>query len=361
MSLHKDNGKYRVRWRQGGRQRSRTFDRKADADLFEAEVRRRRQLGPTLARDVLQATITLDEFVRTGFRTHAVTLAPASRRHYRWALENHLTGLLDTPLAAIDVPLLAAYQRRLLDTGRTPNTVRESMTKLSGILQVAVEHGQIASNPVRSLRKVPRGAHEEVRALSPRNLEQLITVCNGRDRAIVLLAGHLGLRPIEVRMAPWHAFTGDTFTVGRARTKKTAARTRVLTVPQTTARELKRWRMEAGRPNDDEPIIGETTESALNQWTWKTFKPIVAGVLGRDDVTLYTLRHSHASALHYCGFTVVDAARRMGHGPALHVATYAHVIDALGATRYPDLDSLIEAARDTTEQTDSVYRAPNSH
>jgi integrase len=359
MSIHREGKKYRVRWRQGDRQHSRTFDRKHDADLFDAELRRRRQLGPTLARDVLQATITLDEFIRTGFRTHAVMLAPASRRHYRWALENHLTGLLDTPLAAIDVPMLATYQHRLLDTGRTPNTVREAMTKLSGILQVAVEHGHIAANPVHSLRKTPREPRDEVRPLSPVDLERLIAALTGRDRAIVLLAGHLGLRPIEVRMGLWDALGSDTFTVGRARTKKTAARTRVLAVPQATMLELKRWRMEAGRPDDESPIIGDATASALNQWTWKTLKPKVADVLGRHDVTLYTLRHSHASALHYCGFTVVDAARRLGHGPMLHVKTYAHVIDSLGTDRYPGLDALITAARDTMEHTDSAAEVPN--
>jgi hypothetical protein len=40
--------RYRVRWREAGRgsrQRSRTFARKKDADIFEAEVKRRRALG----------------------------------------------------------------------------------------------------------------------------------------------------------------------------------------------------------------------------------------------------------------------------------------------------------------------------
>jgi hypothetical protein len=41
---------------------------------------------------------------------------------------------------------------------------------------------------------------------------------------------------------------------------------------------------------------------------------------------------------------VPEAARRMGHGPALHVQTYAHVIDAV-KTRHADLDALLQAAR----------------
>ena len=59
----------------------------------------------------------------------------------------------------------------------------------------------------------------------------------------------------------------------------------------------------------------------------------------------YTLRHSHASALHYAGFTVPEAARRMGHSAVKHLDTYAHVIDAISGQRYPDLDDLIAAAR----------------
>ncbi len=66
---------------------------------------------------------------------------------------------------------------------------------------------------------------------------------------------------------------------------------------------------------------------------------------GRDDVTLYTLRHTHASACHYAGFTIPEAARRLGHGTGLHVTTYAHVVDSISGKRYEDLDALIAAAR----------------
>jgi hypothetical protein len=39
------------------------------------------------------------------------------------------------------------------------------------------------------------------------------------------------------------------------------------------------------------------------------------------------------------------AAKRLGHGAGPHVETYAHVIDALGGRRYPDLYALIAVAR----------------
>ena len=56
MSVHKQNGKWRVKWKLNGRQRSKTFDRKGDADRFDAEVRRRKQLGPHLAAELDRST-----------------------------------------------------------------------------------------------------------------------------------------------------------------------------------------------------------------------------------------------------------------------------------------------------------------
>ena len=49
MAIEKTaGGRWKVRYRSGGRgstARAKTFDRKADAELFENEVRRRKALG----------------------------------------------------------------------------------------------------------------------------------------------------------------------------------------------------------------------------------------------------------------------------------------------------------------------------
>ena len=174
----------------------------------------------------------------------------------------------------------------------------------------------------------------------------MIASFEGRDRAIVLLAGHLGLRPLEVRAVRWGDLTGSTLMIGRSRTKKTARRTRTIRVSDVTARELKAWRMQAGRPADGEPIIGAVTANAMKCFGRGSLRRAAkAATGGRTDVTLYTLRHSHASACHYVGLTIPEAARRLGHGAGLHVETYAHVIDALDGRRYDSRDALIAAAR----------------
>jgi hypothetical protein len=76
------------------RNRSRAFDRKGDADRFDADVVRRRQLG-TIAQ--LEAgKQTLDEFVTEVWApTHGVTLAAKTRR----ATPASMTGTSHRPSA----------------------------------------------------------------------------------------------------------------------------------------------------------------------------------------------------------------------------------------------------------------------
>ncbi|MGB0093168.1 MAG: hypothetical protein WBP81_11635 [Solirubrobacteraceae bacterium] len=59
--------KWEVRWREGGKQPSRLFDRKGDARAFELEIDRRKQLG-ALAPGVMQSKMTLAEFVAEDWR-----------------------------------------------------------------------------------------------------------------------------------------------------------------------------------------------------------------------------------------------------------------------------------------------------
>lgn len=86
MSVQRDRGRWRVRWRECGKQRSRSFDRKHDALTFDREVKRRLQLGPHLMRELDRSALTLAEFVDGGFRSYAATLGRKSREQYDWAL-----------------------------------------------------------------------------------------------------------------------------------------------------------------------------------------------------------------------------------------------------------------------------------
>lgn len=108
-------------------------------------------------------------------------------------------------------------------------------------------------------------------------------------------------------------------------------------------------------PELEVPIIGELSQNAMKLWGRRVLRPAVkAATQGRiKDATLYSLRHTIASLLHYCdGFTLPEAAQSFGHDGALHMTTYAHVVRAISGKRYPDFDALILDARASLTETD---------
>ena len=78
MSVHRTGRGYIVRWRDGARNRQRSFDRRSDAQRWDGEVRRRRQLGTLAQLDA--GAITLDAYVtETWAPVFSPLLAPRTR------------------------------------------------------------------------------------------------------------------------------------------------------------------------------------------------------------------------------------------------------------------------------------------
>jgi hypothetical protein len=84
-----DTGKWEVRWRESGRNRSKSFTLKSDARRFEADVHRARELGRPL--DIDRGAETLAAFVGVYWRRYAVPhLEEKTRMDYRGAWVKHV-------------------------------------------------------------------------------------------------------------------------------------------------------------------------------------------------------------------------------------------------------------------------------
>jgi len=182
MSVQKRGKAWRVRWQEGDRMRSRTFDRKRDAQLFDGEIRRQRRLGSLSALDA--GTETLDTYVtQTWAPAHMASLATRTRRVYTNLYDVHISpGLGTVALRQLKPEMIARWQSDRLAAGAGPTAVQKAMVLLGGILQRAVESGRIPANPARLVRKTPLPRRTEVRPLAPTTVEAMRAASSPRER-----------------------------------------------------------------------------------------------------------------------------------------------------------------------------------
>ncbi|MGB0095898.1 MAG: hypothetical protein WBP81_25585 [Solirubrobacteraceae bacterium] len=138
---------WRVRWRQHGRNRARTFSTRRDAADFDAEVRRQRRAGGLAALDA--GTETLGDYVTGTWATmHAATLAPKTRLHYASLYDHHVRPYLASiALRDIGPETIGRWQAERLTEGAGPVAVRHAMDLLGSVLEHAFVSGRIAENP----------------------------------------------------------------------------------------------------------------------------------------------------------------------------------------------------------------------
>jgi integrase len=368
-----------VRWRENGSNRGRRFDRKTDADTWERELRRRRQLGPLAVAQLTTRASTLGEWIADRWAPeHAATLEQSTRDRYADAYRLHIEPWLgDVPLTEITVGRLRSWQAERLADGAGVGTIDKARTVLSSVLRHAAESEAIPGNPL-TLVRAPLAEHRDgVTPLAPVTVEAIRAALAGpmdihvperirrggvrvagyvvrderdpltrqRDATIVSVLAYAGLRPGELRALRWSDVRNATITIERAArpdgtiksTKNHERRAVRLLAPLAT--DLAELRLAAGRPTDDVlvlPPTGEPTADAHPDavtWTktdWQVWRARrwdkackLAGM--PTSPRPYDLRHSFASLLLAEGRSVHYVARRLGHSPALTLSTYGHL------------------------------------
>lgn len=374
-----------VRWEEGDKHPQRTFKLKADAETFDAEIKRRQRLG-TIA-DLDAGTQTLDRFVvDTWTPTYAAQLAPKTRAVYAVLYDRHISPELGSlQLRQLNPENIRRWQADRLKDGAGPAAIHKSITLLGNILQRAVEGGHIQANPARAVRKARVPKNGEVRPLAPRTVEAMrsellnpapvqvaasdtgkrrrraytATVPGSahtrqRDSVIISILAYAGLRPEEMLALRWSDIRERTILIERAvadgqlvPTKNHKTRTVRLLSP--LAADLRQFRVASGRPAADNLIFpaddGEAwPESAWQSWRSHQFTRALKAA-GLSRARPYDLRHSFASLLLHEGRNVIYVARQLGHGARLTLDTYGHVIEELEEAPQTDAEAAITQAR----------------
>jgi len=161
-----------VRWYDAtGGERSRTFDRAADAQAFEAKVRTLKRADDLMQFDAGKETLA--EFAAEWWEQYAVSnLARNTLKGYAASWNAHvLPRLGGYRLRDLSPQVIVGFRAELEAAGVGRDAIRKALAMLQGILQRAVEWERIQGNPVKAVRKPRPDRRRAVRPLPPAMVE----------------------------------------------------------------------------------------------------------------------------------------------------------------------------------------------
>jgi integrase len=244
------NGKWELRWREGNRRRSRTFDRKSDATDYEAWLRRRRQLGQA----AVPEDVKLCEFAESYWRLHVVpNLAPSTRDFYERAWANHILPRLgDYGVRELTPKRLTRFREELERAKLGAATIRKTLAVLQSMLSFAVAEELVEFNAAAAVRKPRYERAREPHIFLPPEVEQIRAQLDLRDRTLVSTLAYSGPRPEEVVCRLTWDDIGEQ-AIRYRDTKRHKVRFTPLLKP--LSEDLKEWFLASGRPTGKQPVF----------------------------------------------------------------------------------------------------------
>ncbi len=257
--------RWKVRWREGTQQRSKTFDRKEDAKLYDAEVTRRRRMGKL-------ATLTdespyLSEYAPQWWDEYAApTLASGTLSSYAVQLDLRiLPELGGYRLREITPGIVQRFLADCTKAGVGDASVIKTAAVLQSIMRKAIIDEHIEYNPVSSVRKPKQRRKREPLKIPPETVEQIRANLDLRDATLVSLLAYSGVRPeSEGVTLTWDKIGDKSIRIDATKT----GRTRFIKLLAPLADDLAEWKAMA------EPIGLVFPTSKGGPWTnydWKNW------------------------------------------------------------------------------------------
>jgi integrase len=369
-------GRGRPRWRAryrdpAGRERSKSFARKVDAERFlvgmEDAKLRGAYVDPQLGR------VGFGEWAERWFRTTA-DLKPSSRRTYRKLLNNQILPAFErATLAGIDTLAVREWVAGLVEQGLSASRVRNAHQVLSQVLAAGVEGGRIARNPAAGVR-LPRIVHREMHFLTARQVEDLAAAIDPRYGLLVRFAAYTGLRAGELaalRVRHLNLLRGGcevaesvTDVDGRLAwgPTKTYAR-RTVHLPRFLCEQVGGYL--ADRPHGRDDLVFTAPQGGPlreQKFTDRFFKPAAAKAGLPHGLRFHDLRHTCASLLIARGASVKAVQAQLGHASAtVTLDRYGHLFpDELAQLVERLQEVYVDAATDRARTDAALGAASNS-
>lgn len=189
------HGGWQVRYRDpDGRQRSKTFPRKALAERYAATVEVDMVRGEWV--DPERGRVLLSEWSDQWLAT-VVHVRPKTLAGYESLLKTRvLPEFGSTPLARIEQQAVAAWVAEMRAKGLSASRIRQAYRVLSSMMTAAVAAGYLAKSPCVEIR-LPRVARRDATILTGAEVDDLAAAAGSFETLIYLLA-YGGLRWGEV-------------------------------------------------------------------------------------------------------------------------------------------------------------------
>ncbi len=357
--LRDGSKRYRARWiGVDGRERSRSFVLKKDADRFVLEQQRRASLGA-----LYQAPPeTLGEFAAGWLDRYALRVRASTLHRAREVLQ-HLDAF---SAVALDEIRPAAVEDHIAALAkRAPRQAELTLRLLKQILANAKERGHLVDEGVFRV-KAPRREPHEVRFLEWPEVEELAANTVAPYGNMVLIAALTGLRQGELFALRDRNIDLDTKTVrvengtyaGELVPVKTRASRRRVDLSSTAVRVLRRQLL-ARKPNDLGLVFPSPQGEILNDdnFRHRVFRPAVR----RTKLTglrFHDLRHTYAALMVAAGAHPKYLQAQMGHSSIrVTLDLYGHLFPDANRGVLDTLDEL--TAPSTPHRKDALKNAPN--
>ena len=303
--------------------KKRGFEKKKDAQAYEADFIAKSQQKPQMTLRTLSEEFLKDYKVRRSANSYKLA-ETNSRLHI-------LPDLGDLSLEDITPLTIRTWQNKLKESGKAPGTISSINITLKTMFSFAVRFYGLTPNPFDKVEPLKQPEPKKEFIEHPTWLKLYAVMTNKHDRAIFSLMYWSGMRVGEVQGLSLKDINFDTNTVNinkqyssdrkEITELKTRGSRRVITIPDLCMEVVKDYITSYIEPPTYPFAI--KTARGLNDKLERYCKKAEI-----DKITVHTLRHSHASLLIKEGTAVNLISERLGHTtPSVTLRVYAHVYE----------------------------------
>jgi integrase len=299
--------------------------------------------------------ITVAEFLDRWERDWAsVNVSPKTLERYSEILRKHIRAHVGAvqlqklrPAHLAELYAKLAREGRAPGVGLAPRTVLHVHRVFHRALGHAVQWNLLQQNPTDAV-DAPRVEGREITILRAADIKLVLNALRGRALYVIAITTlGTGMRRSELCALRWQDVELDrallrveqTLEATKARLRIKAPKTkygrRSITLPASLVTELRAHR----KAQQEQRLalgLGKAPADALVFATWEGHTRHPDGLtkewsnamdaMKRPEITLHSLRHTHASQLIASGLDVLTISRRLGHGsPAITLAVYGHL------------------------------------